>query len=379
MKRKLYATLLCLMLVLSSCFAGGCNANGNAKLSTPKALVQLSITPAIEMIVDTEGKVLSVNATNNEGNFILTKEQFAGKSLEKATETFLKANYEYGFISTNTEIDFTIGISGQDASATFDNLSSKALAYLNEKELKLVSVEFASINKKALENRAYATNAHISLPEIQSYSEVKILELINDSINEVEVLKLKTEEIKTLYFNSKAYAILLTKFQTCYKLVQNESDSNIAIFSQGIDAFNASASMYSRDYADSFLDPISRYQTAVNNLVTITSSVLSARKTNTLTPALLENLENARLALESATENASMFADQYKKEADSIASQLNEIFGQLTILGSYDQAKIDSAIATTANNYLDTFISLFGSSNPTEINYIQVTPWDNLG
>lgn len=51
-------------------------------------VMNMSINPEVEFILDKDNKVVSVSAKNDEGNFIIAKASFEGMSAEEAAKLF---------------------------------------------------------------------------------------------------------------------------------------------------------------------------------------------------------------------------------------------------------------------------------------------------
>ena len=113
--KKLISILVVLVLVVGALFAlTACEPKGK-----PATVMNISLNPEVEFVLDGNGKVLTVNALNEDGNLIITATVFEGKTAEEAAKLFVQVSHELGFlVSGNAQIennDINIEISGDAA------------------------------------------------------------------------------------------------------------------------------------------------------------------------------------------------------------------------------------------------------------------------
>lgn len=92
---KKFAALM-LSLVLASVLLlplTGCSKKGDeGKIMT------VELNPQVEFLLDANDKVVTVNAINDEGNYLIAKVDFVGMTAEEALNAFLKVSAEDGFL-----------------------------------------------------------------------------------------------------------------------------------------------------------------------------------------------------------------------------------------------------------------------------------------
>lgn len=107
---KLVGILLAMILALS--FAG-CNLINpdNTEQASADTLnyVSMRINPHIEMVVDKDNTVVSVNAVNEDGEVVLLELNLVGMGLEEASEMFVDKAIELGYLNL-TDVDATVYI-----------------------------------------------------------------------------------------------------------------------------------------------------------------------------------------------------------------------------------------------------------------------------
>lgn len=103
--KKLIA-ILCVIAMSVTCISlVGCKKNkGGAESSKPQAevttFVSLDVNPEIELTVDSENKVVSVNGANEDGKVLLYEESgIVGEDLETAIAKITDLAIEYGFLT----------------------------------------------------------------------------------------------------------------------------------------------------------------------------------------------------------------------------------------------------------------------------------------
>lgn len=96
-KRKITISVLCVVLlaaVMCICFAG-CEDNKEEAL----AYVTLEVNPSIELIVDEDQIVLSINGLNDDGKVLLINEEFVGKKLDEVVARISELLEELGYVA----------------------------------------------------------------------------------------------------------------------------------------------------------------------------------------------------------------------------------------------------------------------------------------
>ena len=123
----------CACLVMLVVLVGGLSLVGCGKKDEEK-LMAVSLNPALEFVLDKNDKVVSVTATNDDGNYILTKVSFEGMTAKEAVNEFLRVAKENGFVISGevdaTENQLKVSISGDDAKNLFNQVKKSATAYL---------------------------------------------------------------------------------------------------------------------------------------------------------------------------------------------------------------------------------------------------------
>ena len=99
MKRTKILVAIVSIITIIACTLSFVSCN-DKKDSSDKTLVTLDINPSVEMVVDKDGKVVSVAAANDDANVLLYgAEGILNVSIEDATSKILDLSVEYGYLT----------------------------------------------------------------------------------------------------------------------------------------------------------------------------------------------------------------------------------------------------------------------------------------
>ena len=95
--KKLGIGALALALGIGATGLTGCSPKEEMQI------MNLSVNPGVEFVVDKDDKVLSVTARNEDGAYLLEKfTNFTGMSANDAALKFIELSEEYGFVVSGT-------------------------------------------------------------------------------------------------------------------------------------------------------------------------------------------------------------------------------------------------------------------------------------
>ena len=92
---------IALALLVGTCAMPFTGCFDSCKDSESKTIMNVSLHPEVEFVLDENDKMLSVNALNEEGNMIITAEAFnniEGKTAEEAAKLFVEVSKDTGFL-----------------------------------------------------------------------------------------------------------------------------------------------------------------------------------------------------------------------------------------------------------------------------------------
>jgi len=242
----------------------------------------VDINPSVELMVDDEGKVVSVTALNDDGSIIIAGEAIVGKTPEEALEVILRVATDTGYlVKGSAEADentVKISVSGDSeyAKKLSDDVKARAESLLESLDVNGKIEKAEALKSEAL--RALAIECGYSDEELAGLSDEQICELISRS--RVETAILLTEELREAYNAAKAHRItfaeseataaIINKLGGIYALTHTAYKSALDVYSAAIDALDELR------YA-TLVDPDSGYQQALARLREAKTDYLTQR------------------------------------------------------------------------------------------------------
>lgn len=257
-----------IMLICVAVLMFGCK---NTK-DDQTTVMNMSINPEVEFILDKNNKVVSVSAKNDEGNFIIAKASFEGMSAEEAAKLFVKISNENGFVA---EVgDLKVEISGEQAEKLFNSVKANVEVYLGEEGLN-VSVNLEKISREELENLLEGCMKELSDEQIKALKNDEIIAKLKEMRDQTK--DLNTQKLKDMYYEFRAQAIEKAQFDAYIEAIQN---SNIFNKDQIVAYYNELtqkiASMQ-KSFVDAFLSAKSEYQQKMQEFIAAKQELLQAR------------------------------------------------------------------------------------------------------
>ena len=290
--------LLCVAVLMFGC-------KNNDKDQTK--VMNMSINPEVEFILDKDNKVVSVSAKNDEGNYIIAKATFEGMTAEEAAKLFVKVSNENGFVA---EVgDLKVEISGDQAQKLFDSVKSNVEVYLGEEGLN-VSVTLEKIDRAELESLLKDCMQELESGEISNLTDEQIIAKIKEMRDQTK--DLNTEKLKDMYYEFRAQAIEKAQFEgyveALKNLISNEA-KKLQIETYYYELTQKLATMQ-KTFVDEFLAANSDYQQKMQEFIAAKQELLQARvdEANELVlaqkQAAVQLAETALKAAETAAETA---------------------------------------------------------------------------
>ena len=189
--KKLFKTIALFVATLTlSTFFAGCNFTSSSE-DDILTYVCMRINPEIEVIVDEDGLVVSVNAINVDGETVLSDLTLIGQTVEDAAEAFTDKATELGYIDVEAEENALYisadGTNEEVAEDIEDKVTDKVNKYFEDKGI------FGKVHKETFEDlKTLATEWEVNLKE------AKIIVRIQKMYPEMTI-----EEILALDFKEK--------------------------------------------------------------------------------------------------------------------------------------------------------------------------------
>ena len=315
---KKLATLLALVFTLSFCTLAF-TACGSTE---PEGRVMnVSLNPQVEFLLDAENKVVSVNALNDEGNFIITQATFKDLSAEDAVEMFLKVSKENGFLVEGElkagENEVKISISGDDVKKLYNQVVESAEEYVKTLGVNVKMQLDKVLDKEYLEGLVAQCMKELEESEIAQKTEAELLALIEKSRQQTEALF--SQELKTLFYEERALEIKKAELDSFIKAVKENSSALVSAalvtIQSTIDEVVELYEDFKEEYAETYLSQASEYYQEVQEYIASKKELLKAR---------LEGLSDQQIAaLEAQFDAASMALDSIKDLATATLENLS--------------------------------------------------------
>ena len=343
-------------------------------------IMNVSLNPEVEFILDANNKVVSVNALNEEGNLIISAEAFVGKSAEDAARLFVEVSKETGFIVSGVSGDLEISFSGDatEAEALFNSVKAKGEEYLNANNLTAYIEKAEAITKAELEELYAEAAPYLEEAEIRA---MEYAELVRELANERrETAEFYSQELKRAYYEAKAAVMEGAKLEAVKVAAGIDSLTALA-FDAAYGAYSVAADALEDARNSLLVDENGIYQRALAAFRAAKVEYLNYRAyvasldESAITSAIsaqLESLEsvldNAESALISAGESAnntiSGLKAQLKSAYDAVTACIESFSAKATRYAGEIAAKREAA----QNAFFTEFESGYASAITTAKN-----------
>lgn len=235
-------------------------------------VMNMSINPEVEFILDKDNKVVSVSAKNDEGNFIIAKASFEGMSAEEAAKLFVKISSENGFIAQVG--DLKIEISGDKAQELFNNVKANVEIYIDQEGLN-ISIDFEKISREELENLLESCMKELSDEQIKALKNDEIIAKLKEMRDQTK--DLNTQKLKDMYYEFRAQAIEKAQFDAYIEAIKASTifnkDQIIAYYNELTQKIVA----MQKEFVDEFMAVSSDYQQKMQEFIIAKQELLQAR------------------------------------------------------------------------------------------------------
>lgn len=235
-------------------------------------VMNMSINPEVEFILDKDNKVVSVSAKNDEGNFIIAKASFEGMSAEEAAKLFVKISNENGFIAQVG--DLKIEISGDKAQELFNNVKANVEIYIDQEGLN-ISIDFEKISREELENLLESCMKELSDEQIKALKNDEIIAKLKEMRDQTK--DLNTQKLKDMYYEFRAQAIEKAQFDAYIEAIKASTifnkDQIIAYYNE----FTQKIAAMQKEFVDEFMAVSSDYQQKMQEFIIAKQELLQAR------------------------------------------------------------------------------------------------------
>lgn len=375
--KKVFKYLVSLsLIVLCAIMVASC---GTTKNKGELSRVQIDVNPSIELMVDEDGKVISVSALNDDGSIIIAGEAIVNKTVEEATELIVQVCTETGYIVkgevSTSDNNVKVSVSGNSdyAKELATKVKDTAKDYFEKSNIK-ANVEQVSAMAVTELRKLVLNNSTYTEEEVNAMDEKALLQAL--AVGRIETAELVTEEMKKVYFEAKEYEIAFTEKEAFTNVIKNAGviySAASALYSQGLEAYRASLNKLEEVKYNTLISPDSAYQKALAELREAKAKYVEQRSyTASLEVGDLKvtaeiELEKLYQAYEKAEEKFVELGDEAVKAFDLVIAELKsaekvfaqgeEILKNLNLEGvlTENAKNIEAAVNEIKNNFFDTF------------------------
>lgn len=275
MKKKLISTLCASAMLLT----GGLTLTA-CKDTSEQKVMNVSLNPEVEFVLDKDNKVLSVNALNSEGNIILsTDAEFVGKDANEAVKLFVSISKENGYLvsgsytSEKNNIEVSISGSAKEIDKLYKNIESSVKSKLEELDIEGTISKAENLTKEYLEKMVAECSPYLEKAKIEAMKYEDLIKEIKNSRNETK--ELYSQELKEMYYQAKADALRLAQLE---KVKEQVNVVTKGILSGLETTYKSAIDTIETTRREVFLKEDSVYQLAVKNFNEAKANYLKKRK-----------------------------------------------------------------------------------------------------
>lgn len=372
---KKIISMLCMFAVVCSCavFLSGC---GDDEMT----VMNVSLNPQVEFVLDDDDKVVSVSALNEEGNLIINGQVFVGKTAQEAVELFVSISTATGYIVSGDistdENQISISFSGdkKEAEKLYKSIKNNVQKFLEESGITATINKTADLGEDYLRAQVQKVMPYLEKAKINAMEYDELIE--NLEISRKETAEIYSQAIKDSYYQAKAYAVQTAKFEV---IKQQLNSVTGVMLETALNTYKLATNAIETARNSYFLADNSIYQVAMSTLRQAKVDYLNYRnyvaglEQNQVTTAITTQLDNYKSALELAEQNLETVYNQANNALDTANQQVNNsynavinIIQNLSInINDYlsgKEGEINTAIETFTTDFEQNYKTLIDQS-----------------
>lgn len=359
----------------------GCGIFFNACSCTPgpaTKIMNIALNPEIEFVLDKKNKVVSANALNEEGNFIISKVDFAGLKAKDATKEFLDASKEYGYLVKDSTVagdnELKISISGELAEIIFNDVKVAADKHINWIKVSATVKFDGVIEREDIEAKVLECMQEYTQSDLADKTDAELIGMIEESRQETK--NILSQEAKKLYYRTRANEILKQRYTKIKDLINANdviADDKKAEYTEKLDTLVEKISEVKTKYEDTFVKANSDYQKALKKFLTLKKGYLQARLNNldATTQAVIAGNLTTEYGILNAAKDVADASVILVDGAVSVALGAIELWLNTTsVTNLLDSDVVEQSASNARASYAQTFASSYA-------NYTQENYWNN--
>ena len=334
-------------------------------------VMNLSLNPEVEFVLDENDKVVSVNALNEEGNLIISAEVFTGKTAEEAAKLFVEVSKETGFLVTGKvnagENELEISLSGDTkaAEALYKDVKAGVEEYLTSANVTATIEQAAAISEEQLEKLVAECAPYLETAKIQAMEYKELVSTLVESRK--ETAEFYSQELKNAYYEAKAFAMEQAELQAV-KVQEGITGISAIAFDTAYNIYTGVVETIENTRMTMLVNETSPYQLALKAFREAKTDYLNYRnyvaslEETEVTTAISQQLasyqtivDNTEAALLKAGEDANAALDtvkvQVKTAYDSVVALIGEYSAKVSQYASEIATKQQEAQTAFFTNF----------------------------
>lgn len=373
---KKLTALFCttIMLAIGTAIFGGCGGKDESK--NAGTVMNVSLNPEVEFVLDANNKVISVNALNEEGNLIISSATFTGKSADEAVELFIQISDETGFLFegeiATDENQISVSISGnkEKAKEIYNAVATKANAYLEEADIQGKIEQGKAITEAQLEALVAECAPYIDEAKVKELSYMELVETIAESRK--ETAEFYSQEVKNAYYEAKAFAMKQAELETIKShldiLSQTACDVAFGVYTAEIDTIETTRMTMLVNESSPYQVALKAFQQAKVEYLNYRDYVASLEENeittqiSTMLAQYEKTLETAETALVNAGKSANEALDMAKAQVTTAYDALITVIGDYTKLANEHADEISTKVMEAKAQFFTDFEANYKAS-----------------
>lgn len=261
MKKKLVSTICASALILT----GGLTLSACGKDEAEAKVMNVSLNPEVEFVLDKDNKVLSVNALNDEGNIIISSGEFVNKDANEAVQLFISISKDNGYLvsgSVSTEKNkLEVQISGEstkEIDKLYESVKSSVETKLQELNITGTIEKLKNLPREYLEEVVAEVSPYLEKAQIEAMKYEELVKEIKNS--RIETKEYYSQALKEMYYQAKADALRLAQLEK----IKEQASLAQKIILEGVESgYQTAITNLEAKRKELFLDDGSPYQDAL--------------------------------------------------------------------------------------------------------------------
>ena len=281
--KKITACSLGLALGLGTgALLAGCNGNEEKAAA---ARMQVDINPSVEFILDSNEKVLSVTALNDDGSLIIAGEAFVGKTADEAVKMMVSISTDAGYLvkgdATANENGITVSITADAkvAEDLYNDVKKSVKEFLDKSGVNAAIQKGEALKLEALRDMVRKADPTLTEEQINAMTEEQLLNTLK--IARIETAQLITEELRQAYVTAREYEFDFAEREATKNVINglgNAYKEIVTAYSAALDAYQGAIAKVEQARYDNFVAADSDYQKALAEVRAQKDKVLEKRK-----------------------------------------------------------------------------------------------------